>query len=66
MLHKNNVLNVNIAFLKTCFHISYIFTQLMYKIIHIVYRSRNSAGNPSSIWQEAALRGKARDSCSSR
>jgi len=28
--------------------------------------SRNSNGNPASVWQEAALRGKARDSCSSR
>merc|ERR1711997_864210 len=28
--------------------------------------TRNSNGNPVSVWQEAALRGKARDSCSSR
>jgi len=28
--------------------------------------SRSSNGSPASVWQEAALRGKARDSCSSR
>jgi len=35
-------------------------------ILFLFPGSRNSNGNPSSIWQEAALRGKARDSCSSR
>ena len=34
--------------------------------IYSFFRTRGVNGNPASVWQEAALRGKARDSCSSR